>query len=186
MDSVVKAGGAFRPKMLELEGLCTLYGVNGFAGSANIDVLLCKLAIIEVGIPKGCSRDRICMVMNLSSSLALTWGLGDIRILEDTGLPAVNGGTKVPISGCVTVATVVETVAGAVTPISVETGIARVVPMGVDAVAPNVGADPCVDYACEEYCDDYDDAKVPLLVGRAIIFKAFPLLKCMHRHVFFQ
>jgi len=31
MDSVVKVGGAFRPKILELEWLCTLYGVNGFA-----------------------------------------------------------------------------------------------------------------------------------------------------------
>lgn len=51
MVSIFKASGAFRPKMLELEGLCALYGVKGFAWSTNVDALLCKLAIIEVGIP---------------------------------------------------------------------------------------------------------------------------------------
>jgi hypothetical protein len=89
----------------------------------------------------------------------------------------VNGGTKVLISGCVIAAAVVETVAGAITPISVETGIAMVAPMAVGTLAPTVGADACVDYACEEDCDDCDDAKLPLLVGRAISFKALPLLK---------
>jgi hypothetical protein len=50
MDSIVKVDGAFRQKMLELEGLCALYGVNGFVWFANVDALLCKLAIIEIGI----------------------------------------------------------------------------------------------------------------------------------------
>jgi len=57
--------------------------------------------------------------------------------------------------------------------------------MTVDTLAPTVGANACVDYACEEDCDDYDDSKVPLLVGRAISFKALPLHKCMHKQVFF-
>jgi len=34
--------------------------------------------------------------------------------------------------------------------------------MAVDTLAPTVGADACVDCACEEDCDD---AKVPLSVG---------------------
>jgi len=55
-----------------------------------------------------------------------------------------------------------------------------VAPMAVDTLAPTVGVDACVDCVCEEDCDDFDDAKVPLLVGRAISFKALPLLKSMH------
>jgi len=98
----------------------------------------------------------------------------------------MNGGTKVPISGCVVGATVVETVRGVVTPISIETGIAMVAPMVVDTLAPTVGADACVDYACEEDCDDCEDAEVPLFLHRAVSFKALPLLKCMHIQISFQ
>jgi len=125
------------------------------------------------------------MTINLSSSLTLTWGWGDIGKLVDTWILVVNGGTKDPISGCVIAIAVVETVVGEVTPISVETGFAMVAPITVDTLAPTVGAYACVDCACEEDCDDCDDAKVSLLVGRAISFKALPLIKCMHIKVFF-
>jgi len=37
--------------MLELDGLCELYGANEFAWSANVDALFCKLASIKVDIP---------------------------------------------------------------------------------------------------------------------------------------
>ena len=57
--------------------------------------------------------------------------------------------------------------------------------MAIDTLAPIVGADACVDCACEEDCDDCDDAEVPLLVGLAITFKALSLLKCMHKQDFF-
>nr|ABN08763.1 hypothetical protein MtrDRAFT_AC160012g21v2 [Medicago truncatula] len=73
----------------------------------------------------------------------------------------------------------------AVTLISVKTGFAMVASMAVDTLASTVGADACMDCACEEDCDDYDDSKVPLLVGRAISFDALPLHKCMHKQVFF-
>jgi hypothetical protein len=98
----------------------------------------------------------------------------------------VNGGTKVHISSCVIAAAIVEAVGGAITPISVETGIAINAPMAVDTLAPTVGADACVDCACEEDCDDCDDAELPLLVGQAISFKVFQLFKCMHKKLFFQ
>jgi len=55
--------------------------------------------------------------------------------------------------------------------------------LAVDALATTVGADACVDCAFEEDCDDVE---VPMLVGRAISFKALPLLKCMHKQTFFQ
>ena len=45
-----------------------------------------------------------------------------------TSIPAVNGCTKVPISGRVIWAVIVGVVVGAVTPISVETGMAMVAP----------------------------------------------------------
>jgi len=85
----------------------------------------------------------------------------------------VNGGTEAAKSDCV-IATVIETFAGAVTPISVETDIAMVSSMAVDTFAPSVGEDACVDCACE-LC--VDDAEVPL--GRAFFFffKVLPLLK---------
>jgi len=73
--------------------------------------------------------------------------------------------------------------------LSVETGIAMVAPMAVDTLAPTlapiVGADAYVDCASEDcvlLC--VYDAEVPL--GRAIYFKALPLLKCMHTLSFLQ
>jgi len=94
----------------------------------------------------------------------------------------VNGGTRVPICGCVIGAIVVEAVRGEVTPISIETGIA----MAVETLAPIVGANACVDFAYEEDCDDCDHAEVPRLVGRTISFKALPLLKFMHIQISFE
>jgi len=91
----------------------------------------------------------------------------------------VNGDTKATNSSCV-IAVVIETFVGAVTPIFVETGMVMVTPMTVDTLAPTVWANACVDCACENcalLC--VDDAKVTL--GRAIYFKALPLLKCMHK-----
>jgi len=44
------------------------------------------------------------------------------------GTPAVNGGTKVPISGCVIEAVIVRAVVGAAAPIFVKIGIAMVSP----------------------------------------------------------
>jgi len=38
-----------------------------------------------------------------------------------------------------------------------------------------------VNCACEEVCDDCDDAEAQLSVGRAISFKALPLLKYMQK-----
>jgi hypothetical protein len=52
IDFVVKAGRSLLPKTLEIKGLCVLDGVNGFACSINAGIL-CKFAIIEVGIPYG-------------------------------------------------------------------------------------------------------------------------------------
>jgi hypothetical protein len=66
--------------------------------------------------------------------------------------------------------------------ISVETGIAMVARMAVDTLSPTVGADACVDCACE----NCDNAEVLLLAGRAISFKALSLLKYMHKQIFFQ
>lgn len=66
------------------------------------------------------------------------------------GTPTVNGGTKVLISGCITGAAVVKTVVGAVTPVSIEIGIAMVASIIVDILAPTVGANACIDCACEE------------------------------------
>jgi len=65
---------------------------------------------------------------------------------------------------------------GAVTLVFFETGIAIIAPTVVDTLAPTVGADACVNYGCEEDCDDCDDAEAPLLVGLVIIFKVLPLL----------
>ena len=101
--------------------------MNGFAWSANADALACTFAIIDVGIPYGCSLERLCVLILRSSSLSLTEERRELRTLVDKGTPAVNGGTKVPISGRV-IGAYVETVEGVVTPVSVETGIAMVAP----------------------------------------------------------
>jgi len=103
--------------------------VNGFAWSANMDALLCTFAIIEVGIPYGCSLERFCIFVFRSSSLGLT--KGELGILVVEGTQTVNGGITVPISGRV-IGTDVETVEGAVTLIFVEAGIAMVAPTWVD------------------------------------------------------
>jgi hypothetical protein len=71
--------------------------------------------------------------------------------------PAVNGGTKVPISDHVVWAVIVGVVVGAVTPISVETGMVMVVPKVVGTFASTAGVDVCVFCACEE---DYNDWKI--------------------------
>jgi len=47
-------------------------------------------------------------------------------------------------------------------------------------IGTHCGADVCVNCACEEDCNDCDDAEPPLLVDLYIVFKALPLLKCMH------
>jgi hypothetical protein len=69
----------------------------------------------------------------------------------------------------------------AVTPISVETGIAMVTPKAVDTLAPTAGADARVNCACDEDCDDCDDIEATILTDLVIIFKALALLKCMHQ-----
>ena len=115
--------------MLELQGLCMVCVVNGFACYANADTLLCTFAIIKVGIPYGCSLDRFCTLVFRSSSLGLINEELGMMVIE--GTLAVNGGTKVPIFGGVVRADF-ETVEGAVTPISVETDIAIVSPTGVN------------------------------------------------------
>jgi len=99
------------------------------------------------------------------------------------GSPAVNGGTKVPISGRVIAVVIVGAVVEAVTPISVETGLAMDDSTTVDTLAPIEGADACVTRACEE---DYDDGEAPLLGNLVIVSKALPLLKCMHKNANFS
>jgi len=125
--------------------------VNGFACSANVDALLCIFAIIEIGIPYGCSLDRFCTFLFRSSSLGLI--NEELGMLVVEGTPAVNGRTKVPMSGCVVGANV-ETVEGAVTPISVETSIAIVAPTGVDTFKSPKGEVSCIDCACEDDCEE--------------------------------
>ena len=72
---------------------------------------------------------------------------------------------------------------GAVTPIFVKIGMAMVATTVVDTLVPNAGEDAHVICACEEDCDDCDDIVAPILVDLDIIFKALPLLKCMHKNV---
>jgi len=103
--------------------------------------------------------------------------LGEVGTLVDTGTPAVNGGTKVPISGRVIRAVIV----GAVTQISVETGMAVVAPKAVGTLKSIAGMDVCVVCACEEVFNDCDDIEAPVLVDLVILFKALPLRKCMHK-----
>lgn len=85
--------------MLELEGLCTLCNVNGFAWSVKMKALLCKFAIIKVGIPYSCSLEMFRTLTFLSSSLGLFEGALVLGMLEVEGTPVVNGGIIVPISG---------------------------------------------------------------------------------------
>jgi len=59
--------------------------------------------------------------------------------------------------------------------------MAMVAPTAVDTLAPTAGADACVNCACEEDCDDCDEIEAPILTDLVIVFKALPLLKCMHK-----
>jgi len=136
--------------------------VNGFAWSANADALLCTFAIIKVGIPYGCSVGRFCIFVTK----------GELGTLVVEGTPAVNGGAKVPISGCV-IGEDAEMVEGAVTPVSVETDIAMVAPTGVDMFKSPKGEVTCKDCACEDDCEEDE-------LERAIYL---PLLKCIHKQL---
>jgi len=77
----------------------------------------------------------------------------------------VNEGITVPISGCV-IEEDIETVEGAVTPVSVETGIAMVSPKGVDTFKSPKG-----EVVCKDDCEEDE-------LARAI---DLPLLKCIHK-----
>jgi len=135
--------------MLELEGLCTLCMVNGFAWSAKTGALFCTFAIIEVGIPYGCSLGTFCIFTFRSSRLGLFEGALELGMLIVEGTPTVSGGIMVPVYGRVNGANV-ETVEGAVTPISVEPGIAMVAPTGVDTFKCPKGEVACICRNCEE------------------------------------
>lgn len=65
----------------------------------------------------------------------------------------------------------VETVGGAVTPISVEPGIAMVAHTGVDTFKSHKGEVACKGCACEDDCEEDE-------LARAI---DLPLLKCIHK-----
>ena len=125
--------------------------LNGYACFENADALLCTFSIIEVGIPYGCSLDRLCTFVFPSSILGLI--NEELGMLVVEGTPAVNGGTKLPIFGRV-VEVDVETVEGAVTPISVKTGIAIVSPTGVNTFKSPKGEFTCIDCACEDDCEE--------------------------------
>ena len=86
----------------------------------------------------------------------------------DKGTTTVNGGTKVPISRRV-IGADVKTVEGAVTPVSVETGIAMVASTTVDTLKSPDGVVACKDGACEE-----------VELARAI---NLPILKCTHKQL---
>jgi len=133
-----------------------------------VDGLLCTFAIIDVGIPYGCSLGRFCTFVFPSSNIGLT--KGELGTLVVKGTPTVNGGTKVPISDRV-VGEDVETVEGVVTPISVETGIAMVAHTAVDTFKTPKGVVACKDCACEDGREEDE-------LTRAI---DLPLLKCIHK-----
>jgi hypothetical protein len=77
-------------------------------------------------------------------------------------------------------------IVGAVTPISVETGMTMVAPTTVDTLEPTLGADARLNCDCEDDCDDCDDVETPILADLVIILKVLPLLKCMYKQEFFQ
>jgi len=104
-----------------------------------------------------------------------------VGTLVDTGTPAVNGGTNVPIPGFVIWAVTGGAVVGSVTLISVKTGMAMVAPKANGTLAPTAGVDVCVLCGCEEDCNDCDDIEAPVLADLVILFKALPLRKCMHK-----
>jgi len=94
----------------------------------------------------------------------------ELGMLVVEGTPTVNGVTKVPISSRV-VGADVEMVDGAVTLISVETGIAIVAPTRVDTFKSPKGEVACIDCACEDDCEEDEPARAINL----------PLLKCIHK-----
>jgi len=151
--------------MLELEGLCTLCMVNRFAWSAKIDALLCTFSIIEVGIPYNCSLGMFFIFTFRSSSLGLFEGKLELGMLVVEGTPAMNEGITVPIFGRVNGADV-ETVEGAVTPISVEPGIAMVAPTGVDTFKSPKGEFACKCCDCEEVM-----SRVFYIIFKFILFR---------------
>ena len=51
---------------------------------------------------------------------------------------------------------------GAITPISVETDMAMVVPKVVGTLASTAGVDVCVICACENDCNDCDDIEASI------------------------
>ena len=73
--------------------------VNGFAWPAKTEALLCTFAIIEVGIPYGCSLKIFSRFTFQSSSLGLFEGALVLGMLVVEGTPVVNGGITVPIFG---------------------------------------------------------------------------------------
>ena len=99
---------------------------------------------------------------------------GELGILVVKGTPAVNEDTKVLIYGRV-IGEDVETVEGAVSPVSVETGIAMVAPTGVDTFKSHKGEVTCKDCACEDDCEEDELARVIDL----------PLLRCIHKQLVF-
>jgi len=117
-----------------------------------MDALFCMFSIIEDGIPYGCSLERFCTLTFQSSNLSLTEGRRELGILVDKTTPTVNGGTKFPISGRV-IGADVETVEGAVTPISVETRMGMVAHMVGDTFKFPDEEVPCKDGACEDDCE---------------------------------
>jgi len=98
IESVVN-GRVFRPKVQEVDVLCTLCITNEFAWSAKTETLLCKFSIIKVGIPYGCSLEAFCIFTFRSSSLGLFEGALVLGMLVVDGTLAVNGGVTVPIYG---------------------------------------------------------------------------------------
>jgi len=60
-----------------------------------------------------------------------------------------------------------------------------VVPTAIGTLAPTARADARVICAYDEDCDDCDDIEAPVLADLVIIFKALPLLKCMHKQFLF-
>jgi len=88
------------------------------------------------------------------------------------GTPVVNGGITVPVSGRI-IGTGVGMVEGAVTPISVEPGIAVVAPIGVDTFKYPKGEIACKGCAFEDDCEEDE-------LARGI---DLPLLKSIHKQL---
>jgi len=147
--------------------------VNRFSWSANEDTLLCTFAIIEVGIPYNCSLDRFCTFVFRSSSLGLI--KEELAMLVVEGTQVVNRGTKVPIFGRVAGADV-ETIEGVVIPISVEIDISIAALTWVCTFKSPKGEVACIDYACEDDCEEDEQARAIDLLPLKCIHKQFVVL----------